>query len=92
MTNWLKFFLAFYILVGQPALLGWMLDNCGLYQLAWLNAWVFIIARIISALCKPNKSAISKDNTAKVIEKSEEKISRIENDNGVAVVSVEKKQ
>jgi hypothetical protein len=27
-----------------------------------------------------------------VIEKSEEKISRIENDNGVAVVSVEKKQ
>lgn len=92
MTNWLKFFLAFYILVGQPALLGWMLDNCSLYQLAWLNAGVFIIARLISALCKPNKPQTPKDNTAKVIEKSEEKISRIENDNGVAVVSVEKKQ
>lgn len=92
MTNWLKIFLAFYILVGQPALLWWMLNNCSLYQLAWLNAWVFIIARLISALCKPNKPQAPKDNTAKVIEKSEEKISRIENDNGVAVVSVEKKQ
>ena len=89
MTNWLKFFLAFYILVGQPALLGWMLDNCNLYKLAGLNAWVFFIGRIISALCKPKKQT---DNTAKVMEKSEQKISRIENDNGVAVVSVEKKQ
>jgi hypothetical protein len=53
---------------------------------------VFVIARLISALCKPNKPQAPKDNTAKVIEKSEEKISRIENDNGVAVVSVEKKQ
>jgi hypothetical protein len=53
---------------------------------------VFVIARIVSALCKPNKPKAPKDNTAKVIEKSEEKISRIENDNGVAVVSVEKKQ
>ena len=92
MTNWLKIFLAFYILVGQPALLWWMLNNCSLYQLAWVNAWVFVIARLISALCKPNKPQAPKDNTAKVIEKSEEKISRIENDNGVAVVSVEKKQ
>ena len=92
MTKWLWLFLTFYILVGQPALLWWMLNNCSLYQLAWLNAWVFIIARIISALCKPNKPKASKDNTAKVIEKSEEKISRIENDNGVAVVSVEKKE
>jgi len=92
MTNWLKIFLAFYILVGQPALLWWMLNNCSLYQLAWLNAWVFVIARLISALCKSNKPQAPKDNTAKVIEKSEEKISRIENDNGVAVVSVEKKQ
>ena len=89
MTNWLKFFLAFYILVGQPALLGCMLDNCNLYKLAGLNAWVFFISRIISALCKSKKQT---DNTAKVIEKSEQKISRIENDNGVAVVSVEKKQ
>lgn len=92
MTKWLWLFLTFYILVGQPALLGWMLDNCSLYQLAWLNAVVFLIARIISAICKPNKPKTSKDSTAKVIEKSEEKISRIENDNGMAVVSVEKKQ
>ena len=91
MTNWLKFFLAFYILVGQPALLGRMLDNCSLYQLAWLNAWVFVIACIISALCKPNKPK-AVDNTAKITERSEEKVSRIENDNGIAVVSVEKKQ
>ena len=91
MTNWLKFFLAFYILVGQPALLGRMLDNCSLYQLAWLNAWVFVIAWIISALSKPNKPK-AVDNTAKITERSEEKVSRIENDNGVAVVSVEKKQ
>ena len=91
MTNWLKFFLAFYILVGQPALLGRMLDNCSLYQLAWLNAWVFVIAWIISALCKPNKPK-AVDNTAKITERSEEKVSRIENDNGIAVVSVEKKQ
>ncbi len=92
MTNWLKIFLAFYILVGQPALLGWMMDNYSLYQLAWLNAWVFLIARLISVLCKSSKSKDSSDNTSKVIEKSEEKISRIENDNWVAVVSMEKKQ
>ena len=92
MTNWLKLFLVFYILVGQPALLGRMLTNNSLYELAWLNAWVFVIACIVSVLCKPNKPITPKDNTAKVIEKSEEKISRIENDNGVAVVSVEKKQ
>ena len=91
MTNWLKIFLAFYILVGQPALLGWMLDNSSLYQLAWLNAWVFVIAWIISALCEPSKPK-AVDNTAKITERSEEKVSRIENDNGIAVVSVEKKQ
>ena len=55
MTNWLWLFLAFYILVGQPALLWWMLDNCSLYQLAWLNAWIFFIAWIISAMCKASK-------------------------------------
>lgn len=91
MTNWLKFFLAFYILVCQPALLGWLLDNCSLYELAGLNGWVFVIAWLISAFSKSNKSK-NIDNTSKVIEKSESKISRIENDNGVAVVSVEKKQ
>lgn len=92
MTNWLKIFLAFYILVAQPALLGWMLNNGSLYQLAWLNAWMFIVAWLISALFKSNKSKIPQDNASKVIEKSEEKVSRIENDKGVAVVSVEKKQ
>ena len=91
MTNRLKLFLGFYILAGQPALLGRILNNSGLYQLAWLNAGVFIIALIVSALCKPNKPKTT-DNTAKITERSEEKVSRIENDNGVAVVSVEKKQ
>jgi len=55
MTNWLWLFLAFYILVGQPAILGRMLDNCSLYQLAGLNAGVFFIAWIISAMCKSSK-------------------------------------
>ena len=55
MTNWLWLFLAFYILVGQPAILGRMLDNCSLYQLVGLNAGVFFIAWIISAMCKPAK-------------------------------------
>ena len=55
MTNWLWLFLAFYILVGQPAILGRMLDNCSLYQLAGLNAGIFFIAWIISAMCKSSK-------------------------------------
>lgn len=55
MTNWLWLFLAFYILVGQPAILGRMLDNYSLYQLAGLNAGIFFIAWIISALCKSSK-------------------------------------
>ncbi|MBO7095066.1 hypothetical protein J6V86_02615 [bacterium] len=33
----------------------------------------------------------SKDNSAKLVQKSEEKVSRIEKDNGVAIVEVEKK-
>ena len=88
MTNGLLIFLALYVLVGQPAIVGWMLDNTQLYQLAWLNAWIFLIALIISAIFKPNKS---KDNSSKLVQKSEEKVSRIENDNGVAIVEVEKK-
>jgi hypothetical protein len=32
-----------------------MLDNCSLYQLAGLNAGVFFIAWIISAMCKSSK-------------------------------------
>jgi hypothetical protein len=47
-----------------------------------------LIALIISAIFKPNKS---KDNSSKLVQKSEEKVSRIENDNGVAIVEVEKK-
>ena len=88
MTNGLIVFLGLYILVGQPAIVWWMLDNTQLYQLAWLNAWIFLIALIISAIFKPNKS---KDNSAKLVQKSEEKVSRIEDDNGVAIVEVEKK-
>ena len=95
MTNWLWLFLAFYILVGQPALLGRMLDNCSLYQLAWLNAGIFVIAWIISAISKSWKKktpAENSDNKVKVVNKSEEKVSRIENDEGIAIVEVEKKE
>ena len=92
MTNWLKIFLAFYILVGQPALLGWMLDNYNLYKLAWLNAWVFLISWLISALFKSSKNKSDNENKVKLVEKSEEKVSRIENDNWVAIVEVAKKE
>ena len=88
MTNGLLIFLALYALVWQPAIVWWMIGNTQLYQLAWLNAWIFLIALIISSICKPNKS---KDNSTKLVQKSEEKVSRIENDNGVAIVEVEKK-
>ena len=88
MTNGLLIFLALYILVGQPAIIGWMIDNTQLYELAWLNAWIFLIAVIISSICKPNKSKPA-DNSAKLVEKSEERVSRIENDNGVSIVEVE---
>ena len=66
-----------------------MLDNCNLYKLAGLNAGVFLISWIISAIYKSNKS---KENKVKLIEKTEEKFSRIESDNGVAVVEVAKKE
>ena len=88
MTNWLLIFLALYILVWQPAIVWWMINSTQLYQLAWLNAIIFVIALIISAICKPKRS---KENTMKLVEKSEEKISRIENEKGVAVVEMEKK-
>lgn len=90
MTNWLRIFLALYMLVGQPAIVWWMIDNTQLYQLAWLNAWIFLIALIISSIFKPKK-AQAKDNTAKLVERSEEKVSRIENDEWIAIVNVEKK-
>jgi len=50
-----------------------------------------LIALIISAICKPSKNKTS-DNEVKLVQKSEEKVSRIENDNGVAVVEVERKE
>ena len=68
MTNWLWLFLAFYILVGQPAILGRMLDNCSLYQLAGLNAGVFLIAWIISAMCKsPKKQTKAESITSQLL-------------------------
>ena len=67
MTNWLWLFLAFYILVGQPALLGRMLDNCSLYQLAWLNAGIFFIAWIISAMCKSSKKTKAESITSQLL-------------------------
>ena len=88
MTNGLLIFLALYVLVWQPAIVWWMINNTQLYQLAWLNALIFVIALIISSIFKPKKS---KDNSAKLVQKSEEKVSRIENDEGVAIVEVEKK-
>ena len=88
MTNGLLIFLALYVLVWQPAIVWWMINNTQLYQLAWLNALIFVIALIISSMFKPKKS---KDNSAKLVQKSEEKVSRIENDEGVAIVEVEKK-
>ena len=68
MTNWLWLFLAFYILVGQPAILGRMLDNYSLYQLAGLNAGVFFIAWIISAMCKsPKKQTKAESITSQLL-------------------------
>ena len=52
MTKWFWLFLAFYILVWQPALLGRILDNYNLYELAILNTWVFLAGWIISILFK----------------------------------------
>ncbi|MBQ5945403.1 hypothetical protein IJL65_03255 [bacterium] len=49
-----------------------------------------MIALIISSIFKPKKTQ-AKDNAAKLVERSEEKVSRIENDNGVSIVEVEKK-
>lgn len=80
-----------YALVGQPAIIWWMLENTQLYELAWLNGWIFLIALIISLICKPKKSE-KKDNDVKLVQRSEEKVSRIESDAWVAIVEVEKKE
>ena len=52
MTKWLWLFFAFYFLVGQPAILWWMQNDNNFYWLAWLNAGVFFVAWIISAMLK----------------------------------------
>ena len=62
MTKWLWLFLAFYILVWQPALLGRMLNNNSLYELSLLNAGVFFTGWIISVLCKPSPIKLSEDS------------------------------
>ena len=91
MTNWRLVFLALYVLGWQPAIVWGMLENSELYQLALLNWGVFLIALIISSICKPNKNK-NKENEVKLVQKSEEKVSRIESDEGVAIVEVEKKE
>jgi hypothetical protein len=50
-----------------------------------------LLAWIISQSHKKNKSK-NGENTVKLTEKTEEKISKIENDNGVSLVEIEKKE
>ena len=52
------------------------------------------MALIISIMCKSSKNTTEKEsieNKVKLTGKTEEKVSRIENDNGVAIVEIEKK-
>ena len=65
MTKWFWLFLAFYMLVGQPALIGWMLENSNLYQLSLLNCGVLCIWWIISALCRSKNINDTDNNTQK---------------------------
>jgi len=51
MTKRLSFFFAFYLFVCQPLLAGRLRDDSCFYQLAGFNAWICIIARVISAIC-----------------------------------------
>ena len=68
MTKWLWLFFVFYLLVGQPAMLWWMQDDNSFYRIAWVNAWVFFIAWIISALLKSsNKNLDSKSITSQLL-------------------------
>jgi hypothetical protein len=53
---------------------------------------VFLISWLISSLSKSSKNKSDNENKVKLVEKSEEKVSRIENDNGVAIVEVAKKE
>jgi len=91
MTNWLLIFLVLYLLVMQPVLFWRIFDNYTLFWLAWLNLAIFLLAWIISQLSKKNKSK-NWENTVKLTEKTEEKISKIENNNGVSLVEIEKKE
>lgn len=51
MTKKLSIFLAFYLLAVQPALAWWLRDDPRFYQIAGFNAWICIIAYVISAIC-----------------------------------------
>lgn len=86
MTKWLWLFLAFYFLVGQPAILWWMQNDNNFYWLAWLNAWVFFVAWLISAMFNSSgEESNSETITSQLLwEKSE-------NDSwsGVSVVKVQ---
>lgn len=50
MTKKLSIFLAFYLLVAQPALWWRLRNDIRFYQLAAFNAGIFLIARIVSAI------------------------------------------
>lgn len=73
MTKWLWLFLAFYFLVGQPAILWWMQNDNNFYWLAWLNAWVFFVAWLISAMFKSSGEDVNSETISSQLlwEKSE---------------------
>lgn len=62
MTKWLWLFFVFYFLVGQPAILWWMQNDNNFYWLAWLNAWVFFVAWIVSAMFKSSHEEVDSEN------------------------------
>lgn len=83
MTKRLWLFFVFYFLVGQPAILWWIQNNGDFYLLALLNACVFFIAWIISAITSSSKDENVKEliastwkdlaeNTDKKVEKDVE--------------------
>ncbi len=86
MTKWLWLFFAFYFLVGQPAILWWMQNDNNFYWLAWLNAWVFFVAWLVSAMFKYSGEDVNSETISSQLlwEKSE-------NDSwsGVSVVKVQ---
>ena len=62
MTKWLWLFFAFYFLVGQPAILWWMQSDNNFYWLAWLNAGVFFLAWIVSAMFKSSDENVASES------------------------------